>query len=175
MTRDLPTIAKAKQEAKRMRATLAEPGEAISHAQALERVAQRHGFRGWNAFHAEMRDHPPRGWTVSGRVTGRYLSQPFAATVLAADQLQPGWFRLVLDLDEAVDVVRFESFSNDPVRRWPRWPLERENVGRDAACRTRSLKTELATPHLAQGEAGRWRSLQFLVRDTRWDATRRVF
>jgi hypothetical protein len=45
-------------------------------------------------------------------VTGRYLSQPFAATVLAADQFRPGWFRLVLDLDAAVDVVRFDSFSN---------------------------------------------------------------
>jgi len=112
MTRDLLTITKAKRDAKRMRATLTEQGEAISHAQALERVAQRHGFRDWNAFHAEMRDHPPRGWTAGGRVTGRYLSQPFAATVLAADQLRPGWFRLVLDLDEAVDVVRFESFSN---------------------------------------------------------------
>ena len=36
-------------------------------------------------------------------MTGRYLSQPFAATVLAADQFRPGWFRLVLDLDAAVD------------------------------------------------------------------------
>lgn len=112
MTRDLPTITQAKQEAKHLRATLAERGEAISHAQALERVAQRHGFRDWNAFHAGMRNRPPRGWTVGGRITGRYLSQPFAATVLAADQLRPGWFRLVLDLDEAVDVVRFDSFSN---------------------------------------------------------------
>ena len=112
MTRGFPTIAEAKQEAKRLRATLAEQGEAISHAQTFERVAQRHGFRDWNAFHAEMRNHPPRGWAVGGRVTGHYLSQSFAATVLAADQLRPGWFRLVLDLDEAVDVVRFESFSN---------------------------------------------------------------
>jgi hypothetical protein len=90
MTRDLPTISEAKQEAKHLRATLAEQDEAISHAQALERVAQRHGFRDWNAFHAAMRDRPPQGWTVGGRVTGRYLSQPFAATVLAADQFRPG-------------------------------------------------------------------------------------
>lgn len=112
MTSELPTIAKAKREAKRIRATLTEQGEPISHAQALEKVAQRHGFRDWNAFHAEMRDRPPQGWTAGGRVTGHYLSQPFAATLLAADQLRPGWFRLVLNLEEAVDVVRFESFSN---------------------------------------------------------------
>lgn len=112
MTGDLPTIEQAKQAAKLLREALADQGEAISHAQALERVAQQHGFRDWNAFHAEMRDRPPPGWTAGGRVTGRYLSQPFTATVLRADQLRPGWFRLVLDLDEAVDVVRFESFSN---------------------------------------------------------------
>ncbi|MEQ9259509.1 MAG: glyoxalase superfamily protein [Roseovarius sp.] len=40
------------------------------------------------------------------------MSQPFTATVIAARQLHPGWFRLVLKLDEAVDVVRFDSFSN---------------------------------------------------------------
>ena len=138
MTRDLPTIAKAKQEAKRMRAILAEQGEAISHAQALEPVAQQHGFRGWNAFHAEMRDHPPRSWTVGGRVTGRYLSQPFAATVLAADQLQPGWFQLVIDLDEAVDVVQFESFSN--LRKQIRF-----EVGPDGHSKER---TSDETPHV---------------------------
>ena len=36
--------------------------------------------------------------------------------MLAAERLRPGWFRLVLDLDAAVDVdvdvVRFDSFSN---------------------------------------------------------------
>ncbi|ABG33622.1 hypothetical protein CEP88_10105 [Roseobacter denitrificans] len=112
MTRDLPTITQAKQEAKRLRARLFEQGVGISHAQALERVAQRHGLRDWNAFHAVLRDRPPQGWKVGGHVTGRYLSQPFAATVLSAEPLQPGWFRLVLDLDEAVDVVRFDSFSN---------------------------------------------------------------
>ena len=40
MTRDLPTIPQAKQAAKQLRAALAEQGEAISHAQALERVAR---------------------------------------------------------------------------------------------------------------------------------------
>lgn len=31
---------------------------------------------------------------------------------MAAETPRSGWFRLVLDLDEAVDVVRFDSFSN---------------------------------------------------------------
>jgi hypothetical protein len=131
MTRDLPTISEAKQEAKHLRATLAEQGEAISHAQALERVAQRHGFRDWNAFHAAIaRPARPQGWRPADRVTGRYLSQPFAATVLAADQLRPGWFRLVLDLDAAVDVVRFDSFSN--LRKQIRVEVGPEGIRRSA-------------------------------------------
>ncbi len=112
MKRDLPTLVQAKSQAKRLREDLAAEGARISHAQALEKIAHRHGFRDWNAFHAAIRDLPPEGWNPGGRVTGTYLSQPFAATVLSAEQLRPGWFRLALDLDEAVDVVRFESFSN---------------------------------------------------------------
>lgn len=112
MTTDLPTTAQAKARAKRLREDLAAEGTTIGHAQALERLAQQHGFRDWNALHAAIRYRPPQGWTVGGRVTGYYLSQPFLATVLSTEQLRPGWFRLVLDLDEAVDVVRFDSFSN---------------------------------------------------------------
>jgi len=112
MTRDLPTAAQAKAQARRLREDLAVESTAISHGQALEKIAHQHGFRDWNALHAAIDNRPPEGWTPGGRVTGRYLSQSFAATVIAADPLWPGWFRLVLNLDEAVDVVRFESFSN---------------------------------------------------------------
>lgn len=106
--RDLPTLAEAKRQAKALRA---EGGE-LSHAQALERVAQTHGFRDWNGMHAAIRDLLPAIWAVGGRVSGRYLGQPFRATVRTAEPARPGWVRLVLDLDEAVDVVRFDSFSN---------------------------------------------------------------
>ena len=105
MKRDLPTLIEAKAEAKRLRADRATEGVQITHAQALEKTAHRHGFRDWNALHAAIRDLPPEGWSPGGRVTGTYLSQPFAATVLSSEQVHPGWFRLVLNLDEAVDVV----------------------------------------------------------------------
>lgn len=112
MTRPLPTSAQAKQQARKLREDRAAQGSDVSHAQALEMVAYQHGFRDWNAFHAAIGDRPPDGWVPDGRVTGHYLSQPFTATVISAEMLRPGWFRLVLDLDEAVDVVRFDSFSN---------------------------------------------------------------
>jgi len=47
------------------------------------------------------------------RVTGAYLGQPFAARVVGIQAMTsaPGNFRVSLDLDEAVDVVTFDSFS----------------------------------------------------------------
>lgn len=107
-----PTRAKAKEQAKRLRADLARQGDDITHGQALETVAHQNGFRDWNAFHAALEDGAPENWTPGGRVAGHYLSQPFQATVITSKQERPGWFRLALELDEAVDVVVFESFSN---------------------------------------------------------------
>ena len=112
MSRSLPSLAGAKALAKSLRLEKAKGGNEMSHAAALELIAHQHGYRDWNAFHAAIRDLAPEAWQTGGRVSGRYLSQPFTATVASCEALKPGWFRLVLDLDEAVDVVRFESFSN---------------------------------------------------------------
>lgn len=112
MNRTLPTLADAKTHAKRLRADLDKQATQLSHAEALELVAHQNGFADWNAFHAAIGNRPPDGWAVGGRLQGRYLSQPFVATVIAVEMLRPGWFRLMLDLDEAVDVVTFDSFSN---------------------------------------------------------------
>lgn len=112
MTRDMPTAAPARVRAKRLREDLAPEGTAISRAQALERVVHRHGFRDGNALHAAIRDRPPRGWTAGGRVRGRCLSRPYAAIVRSAEPPRSARSRPVLDLDETVDVVRSESFSN---------------------------------------------------------------
>lgn len=112
MTTQLPTLFQTKELAKRLRAHRAEQGVQIGHAKALECVAQGYGFRDWNTFHAAIGTRPPVGWALGGRVQGRYLSQPFQATVIALKMLRPGWYHLTLDLDEAVDVVTFDSFSN---------------------------------------------------------------
>ncbi|MBW4985191.1 hypothetical protein KZZ07_21845 [Mameliella sp. CS4] len=112
MTRKLPTITEAKAEARRLRQKLSDQGTQTGNAQSLELVAQRYGFRDWNALHASIRDLPPEAWVPGQRVRGRYLAQPFEARIVSARPLRPGWFRLALELDEAVDVVRFDSFSN---------------------------------------------------------------
>lgn len=133
-----PTPAEAKAEARRLRAALAAQGIAISHGQALDRVAQAQGFRDWNALHAAIAHRPPAGLMPGGRVRGRYLGQPFEATVLRATRLRPGWFRLALALDRPVDVVAFESFSN--LRRRVRGTVGPEGVSRE--------RTADGRPHL---------------------------
>ncbi|MEM6409800.1 MAG: glyoxalase superfamily protein [Pseudomonadota bacterium] len=112
MIRALPSLAAAKAEAKALRERLTAAGTSLGHSQALERIAQIHGFRDWNGLHAAIEIQRPTGWRAGDRVTGRYLSQPFAATILASERAGAGWFRLTLRFDEAVDVVRFESFSS---------------------------------------------------------------
>lgn len=112
MTQQLPTLTEAKMSAKHLRADLAAEGVAISHSQALEKIAHGFGFRDWNGLHAAIRDLPEPGWRAGQRVSGLYLSMPFVATVLSAEEVEPGWFRTELDLDEAVDVVQFEGMSN---------------------------------------------------------------
>ena len=112
MTSQLPSRAHAKELAKRLRETLVKQGESIGHAQSLELVAHQHGFRDWNALFAAICNRPQNGWSPGGRVRGRYLSHPFDATVVSVAVLKPDWFRLELDLDEAVNVVTSEGFSN---------------------------------------------------------------
>ncbi|SFR08821.1 glyoxalase superfamily protein [Poseidonocella sedimentorum] len=112
MTTQRPSTAQAKDQAKRLRLKMAEDGTPISHARALELVAHQHGFRDWNTMVAAIGDGPPGGWAVGDTLRGRYLSQPFTGTLIAISMTEPGWFRLELQLDEAVDVVTSARFSN---------------------------------------------------------------
>lgn len=105
------TVVQAKLLARELRKRLAAEGVIVSHSAALEKVAKQHGFRDWNTLVASIGDRPPYGWHPGGRVAGQYLSQPFRATIKSAQRVRPGWYRLDLELDEAIDVVKFDSFS----------------------------------------------------------------
>lgn len=109
-----------KQQAKRLRSVLAETGQPISHAQALEAVARQHGFRDWNTAVATAPIAPATPAQESNvlrlmpgeRVQGLYMGQPFrgevrSVNILSRDRLN----RISIEFDEAVDVVTFESFS----------------------------------------------------------------
>ncbi|WP_272011174.1 glyoxalase superfamily protein [Roseovarius sp. ZX-A-9] len=112
MNTQLPSIAQAKDQAKHLRGKMTEDGAPIGHAKSLELVAHQHGFRDWNAMSAAIGNGPPKGWAVGEKVNGTYLSQPFKATVISITMDRPGWFRVGLELDEAVDVVTSDQFSN---------------------------------------------------------------
>ncbi|MFQ1702159.1 glyoxalase superfamily protein [Loktanella agnita] len=112
MTAPLPTAVQAKEQAKNLRATLTGEGTAIGHAQSLERVSHQYGFRDWNALLAVIGNGPPVDWTPDDKISGSYLSQPFAGQVVLCETLKPGWVRLEIQLDAAIDVVTSSEFSN---------------------------------------------------------------
>lgn len=112
MNAQLPSASQAKDQAKRLRTKMAESGTTVGHAKSIELIAHQHGFRDWNAMNAAIGTGSPNGWRIGDEVSGTYLSQPFTAKVIAVEEQKPGWFRLELQLDGAVDVVTSDKFSN---------------------------------------------------------------
>jgi len=106
----LPPVGKLKQQAKRLRTQ----GDGnVSHSQSLELLAHQMGFKDWNTLHAlagNSSSGPPI--TLGDRVSGRYIGQAFEGTVLGITALRDnGRYRVTLDFDHAVDVVKFDGFS----------------------------------------------------------------
>lgn len=111
----LPPLDALKDQARRLRTRLEADGETIGHSKALELVAAQYGFGDWNTLHAALGNRRgPESLSVGAHVTGAYLGQPFTATIVGIQSLAsaPGHLRVSLDLDEAVDVVTFDSFSS---------------------------------------------------------------
>ena len=103
----------AKRRAVELRNELKMQGTAISHAQALERVAAGLGFRDWNTASARLPSHLPQVLQIGDRVAGRYLKQPFAGKILAVRELGGGQgYDVTVHFDAPVDVVAFDSFSS---------------------------------------------------------------
>ncbi|MTH78420.1 glyoxalase superfamily protein [Paracoccus aestuariivivens] len=110
--RNNPAIDEAKAQAKALRIALQAQGHTVNHAAALELVARQHGARDWNTLHSRLgqRNDPPAP-NCGERVKGAYLGQIFTGTVVAVSG--PLSHRQIeIRLDEPVDTVRFESFSN---------------------------------------------------------------
>lgn len=130
-----------KAQAKRLRKALEAEGNFISHGEALELLASQMGYRDWNTLSAAIGNRPSAPLAVGGRVSGHYLGQAFEADIVGLHALaggEGGW-RISLALDEAVDVVRFDSFSS--FRRRINGTVGRN--GRSAA------HTSDGTPHLS--------------------------
>ena len=107
-----PTLDAAKAQARALRVALAAEGCEIGHGQALELVAKSHGYKDWNTLHAAIGNGPVPPLTFGQRVQGTYLKQPFLAEVTGLRHLSEGRYEVVLEFDQPVDVVTFDSFSN---------------------------------------------------------------
>jgi hypothetical protein len=108
----IPTMDGAKAQARALRAALDVEGREISHSAALELVAKSHGFRDWNTLHAAIGNGPVLPVSVGQVVEGAYLKQDFLAEVTGLKVLSDGRYEVTLELDQPVDVVSFDSFSN---------------------------------------------------------------
>ncbi len=107
----LNSISEAKSQAKSLRDALVGQGTRISHAQALELVAHQNGARDWNTLHAKLSRPEPQALQLNDEVRGKYLGQAFTGRIVALSKVGLS-LNVSLQLDAAVDTVRFESFSN---------------------------------------------------------------
>ncbi len=110
------SIKQAKMLAKRLRTQLERDEKPVSIAKSLELLAAQHGYRDWNTMVANINKTTlleKKPVHIGQRVSGWYLGHAFIARVLGV-QVQNGGnrFRVTIDLDEAVDVVSFDSFSS---------------------------------------------------------------
>ena len=111
-TPPIPTRDALKAQAKRLRADLAQRGQTITHAQALETIAHQWGARDWNTLAAQAVPAPPaEGYAPGQRVTGRYLGHAFRGQIKAARQAASGFWAVTVRFDAPIDVVTSDQFS----------------------------------------------------------------
>ncbi|MEP2989482.1 MAG: glyoxalase superfamily protein [Parasphingorhabdus sp.] len=112
--RHSPSLKALKQQARRLRAEIANDSNPISHSQSLEIIAHQRGFKDWNTLHASMSNRPALEALGLGEVVdGRYMGQPFRGELVGIRTLKKGQsYYVSIHADEAIDVVKFDSFSN---------------------------------------------------------------
>lgn len=107
-----PSLDTVKTQAKALRQALQAEGTAVSHAQALELVARQHGARDWNTLHARLSHrNAPSDLALGARVVGHYLGQAYSGEIVALSG-PSGHRHVEIALDQPIDTVRFDSFSN---------------------------------------------------------------
>lgn len=108
---NLQSVIEAKSQAKALRASLAAQGTTITHARALELVAHQNGARDWNTLQAKLSRAEPQLFHLNDEVSGHYLGQAFTGRIVALSKVGANT-QVSLQLNEPIDTVQFESFSN---------------------------------------------------------------
>ncbi len=114
----VPSLETAKQQAKSLRKYLDTQNIPISHSQCLEALACLYGQNSWNHLSGllgkSIKDKPAiRLPGVEEKIRGVYLKKPFAGKVIKIESIAKGELRrYAIQLDEPMDVVESELFSN---------------------------------------------------------------
>ena len=89
-------------------------GYKIPHSLLLECFSVINGYKDWNTLHASMSNRPALEALGLGEVVdGQYMGQPFRGELVGIRTLQKGRsYYVSIQADEAIDVVKFDSFSN---------------------------------------------------------------
>lgn len=132
----IPPVTTLKTEAKALRANAGGP---MTHSQSLEALAHRYGLADWNTLHARARPEQAPAPYLGQRVEAVYLGHPVTGVIHAVSRLgNGGSHRVVIDLDQAVNVSAFEGM--DVIRR-----RLQATIGPDGAT---VEKTSDGRPHL---------------------------
>lgn len=114
---DTPSIQTLKSEAKALREESALAGTPLTQGAALEEVARRHGYRDWNTASASLPERVVVPVQVGQRVTGTYLSRPFAGLVVAMKLLADmHHYEVTVRFDQPVNVSKFASMVHNRQR-----------------------------------------------------------
>jgi hypothetical protein len=114
---DTPSIQTLKSEAKALREERARIGTPLNHGQALEAIARQHGYRDWNTASATLPERVAIPVQVGQRVTGTYLSRPFAGLVVAMKLLADmQHYEVTVRFDKPVNVSKFASMVHNRQR-----------------------------------------------------------
>lgn len=135
-----PPLARLKHQAGRMRARAAAKGEAMSQAEALEKLARMLGHRDWNTLHAAAGRTPEGAPVQTGdKLRLRYMGVPAEGRVRSVqDGAEAGLWRVVIDLPAPLSIPTAEGI--DLTRR--RLHGDVDEKGRSPARRSDG------TPHL---------------------------
>ena len=135
----LPSLNEAKAYARSLRRDMAEHGERITHARALEITAHRLGFVSWNVLAARLGPRKTFSPQLGDKVRGLYLKMPFFGTIIAiSEQAGGARYAATINFDAPVNVSRFSSFN--VMRR-------RVNVNLDGRGMTKQ-RTSDGEPHM---------------------------
>ncbi|MEQ1769113.1 MAG: glyoxalase superfamily protein [Devosia sp.] len=114
---DPPSTRTFKAEAKALREERAKAGSLLTHSAALEEVARLHGYRDWNTASAAMPSRIRTPAEVGQRVTGTYLSRPFAGMLIGLHMLPDmRQYEVTVQFDKPVNVSKFASMVHNRSR-----------------------------------------------------------